>query len=414
VRIAVFDAGDSIMDSATQALKDLGSDSHLVRVELDQRLMLQDESRVVSAIEDLSPDVLFLHNFWSLLPHFEDSPKGRRPIPSPLLKLVEREGVHVVAWFLDDPLQSSLHYWLLRRFSDSGLLSVLLLDRTWVEPCLALGVAAAHLPHCTDPSVFSVPQPAGPTPERLCCEVSIVGDSRRSEMIGYRRYLEHSVGQLFDKEEAEKVLFAINSAILLNERTVNADSEEIVRSNLGERYQRMIAEENQEGWADFFAPIEWIGSCRQRWRLANLVADQGLAVFGDPQWPAILKRPDVYRGPIDYKNELPTLYASDAIHLMVNRIQVRTAVTQRVYDIAAAGGFSLSDYRPDLDHCMPDGIVATYRNLTDVSILVDKFRAEPELRREMASRAREVVLENHTYRHRMTTLLEHLQTRGRH
>jgi spore maturation protein CgeB len=408
VRIAILDAGESIMNSAAQALETLGSETQLIPIEVDHQLRLRDERSVVATLEEFRPEVLFVHNLVSLLPEFQEGPNGLEPTASLVHRLVEQEGIRVAAWFLDDPFQSSLHFWLLRKFAGRDRLLMLLLDRTWVERCRAFGVDAVHLPHCTDPAVFADPDRAASTEERLHCAVSVVGASLRSMMIEYKGFLKDFVHRIFGRDEAGRALFEIDSAILFIERTVNADSDEILMSNLSTQFQSVLAGVDEGGRAEFHAPIEWIGSCRQRWRLANLVSDKGLGVFGDDQWPAVLHTPEVFRGPIDYDNELPALYAGEAIHLLVNRIQVRTAVTQRVYDIAAAGGFSLSDHRSDLDLFLP-GVVATYSSLKEVPQLVDTYLADPVLRREMGLEAREVVLGAHTYRHRMADLLEHLQ-----
>jgi spore maturation protein CgeB len=50
-------------------------------------------------------------------------------------------------------------------------------------------------------------------------------------------------------------------------------------------------------------------------------------------------------GRIDYHNELVKLYKASRINLNITKVQHKSAVNPKVFDIACAGGFVLTDYR---------------------------------------------------------------------
>ncbi|MCL6621123.1 MAG: glycosyltransferase [Syntrophobacterales bacterium] len=79
----------------------------------------------------------------------------------------------------------------------------------------------------------------------------------------------------------------------------------------------------------------------------------------------------------------------------------------RVFDLAAAGAFQLVDWRTQLpEFFTPDREVAVFRSLAEARERISHFLAHPEAREEMAARARQRCLAEHTYETRLAQALE--------
>ena len=81
-------------------------------------------------------------------------------------------------------------------------------------------------------------------------------------------------------------------------------------------------------------------------------------------------------------------------------------VNPRTFEIASCGAFQLADCRANLErHFSPETEIICYKNLEDLRGKIDFYLKRPELRRRIASGARQRVLNEHTYEHRMRELL---------
>ena len=80
-------------------------------------------------------------------------------------------------------------------------------------------------------------------------------------------------------------------------------------------------------------------------------------------------------------------------------------VSNRCFDVLAAGGFVLSDYLPELTDIFGDTVV-TYRTREDLREKVRHYLEHPEERRALSEKGRQIVLSAHTFRHRMRQLHE--------
>ncbi len=91
-------------------------------------------------------------------------------------------------------------------------------------------------------------------------------------------------------------------------------------------------------------------------------------------------------------------------------------VNPRTFELAACGAFQLVDRRALMPELFAPDELATFSGMDELLGAVEFFRARPEVRAEFAARARARVLAEHTYVHRMRTLLAHaadlLPTRG--
>lgn len=85
------------------------------------------------------------------------------------------------------------------------------------------------------------------------------------------------------------------------------------------------------------------------------------------------------------------------------------AINPRVFEIAAAGGFQLCDPCVGLEqHFDFETELPVYRNLKELRERIDHFLAHPEERAEIARRARERAITEHSYEQRARAMLDHL------
>ena len=83
------------------------------------------------------------------------------------------------------------------------------------------------------------------------------------------------------------------------------------------------------------------------------------------------------------------------------------AINPRVFEIAAAGGFQICDPAVGLErHFDFESELPVYRSLRECRDLIQHFLRHPEEREEIAGRAKERVLKEHTYEHRAQQMLD--------
>ena len=113
------------------------------------------------------------------------------------------------------------------------------------------------------------------------------------------------------------------------------------------------------------------------------------------------------RPEVNYYDELPQVYGATAINFNATSLQMKAAVNQRIFDAPAAGGFVLTDFREQLAELFEVGEeVACFREPGEIPELVRFYLKHPQVREKMAAKARQRVLAEHTYRHRVAVMLD--------
>jgi spore maturation protein CgeB len=97
--------------------------------------------------------------------------------------------------------------------------------------------------------------------------------------------------------------------------------------------------------------------------------------------------------------------AAVTLNLQSTHYQVG-GVTCRPFEVAACGGFCLTESRPDLASFFePEREMATFSDVAELQRKLAHFLASPGERREIAERARQRALREHTYAHRVQQVL---------
>ena len=150
-------------------------------------------------------------------------------------------------------------------------------------------------------------------------------------------------------------------------------------------------------------------------RVALLQAMQdipGIAVWGDgwgqyKQWPWGGSNIDAFRGGVLPAEQASLAYQSAKIVLNSHHPQTkRGGLNMRAFEVPACGAFQLMDYVPEMEALLQPGHdVAVYRTPQEAGTLARAYLADPEARQRIARQGHARVLAEHTYRHRMQTLL---------
>ena len=134
-----------------------------------------------------------------------------------------------------------------------------------------------------------------------------------------------------------------------------------------------------------------------------------LAVWGR-DWEGLIDKRYVV-GEYLPNTEVRKAYSSAAIVLNDHWDDMREYgfISNRVYDALACGALVISDRMEELDQEFGEAVV-TYESPEQLEELVDYYLSHPQERQHRAERGRELVLENHTFERRISTLLEHVQS----
>ncbi len=126
-----------------------------------------------------------------------------------------------------------------------------------------------------------------------------------------------------------------------------------------------------------------------------VLAGADLSVFGK-FWEKTLSS-QVLKGNFIDNNDLYRYYASADVVLNDHRedMSYYGFISNRIYDVTASGGFVLTDYVPEIEESYGDSI-ATYKDYYEFKEKLEYYLAHPEVRAEMASRARKITLEKFT------------------
>jgi spore maturation protein CgeB len=114
-----------------------------------------------------------------------------------------------------------------------------------------------------------------------------------------------------------------------------------------------------------------------------------------------------YHHELSYYDDLPHFYPLAAINFNSTSKQMKGAVNQRVFDVPASGAFLLTDYREQMERLFEPGReMVCYRSPEEARSLAGEYLTRPDARRNVAAAARRRILHEHSYDHRLRTLMD--------
>lgn len=111
---------------------------------------------------------------------------------------------------------------------------------------------------------------------------------------------------------------------------------------------------------------------------------------------------------------LSHVYRKSKINLHISLHCIETGVSQRVFDIMAAGAFVLSNYQEELEELfVPGEEIVMYHNEQELEELVAYYLTHDEEREEIVRRGQEKVLREYNYHKALKTVFEYVEEKER-
>jgi spore maturation protein CgeB len=168
----------------------------------------------------------------------------------------------------------------------------------------------------------------------------------------------------------------------------------------------------------FGSPVSFVGAGYHNRRSMFLhLADLPFRIWGT-EWPAArpFDRLVAEEGRRVTPEEYVRIFNATDINLNLHSCPERDGVdpggdfvNPRTFELAACGAFQLVDARVHLPECFEIGKeIVVFRNLEELRTQIHYFLEHEKERKEIAQRARARALSEHTYEHRMRTMLLHI------
>lgn len=108
-----------------------------------------------------------------------------------------------------------------------------------------------------------------------------------------------------------------------------------------------------------------------------------------------------------YDMEVSHVYQQSKINLNITLHCIETGISQRVFDVMAAGGFLLSNYQEELEELfVPGEDLVLYHNMEELHYYVDYYLTHEEERQRIARNGQSKILKYHDFQNRMRAVLE--------
>ncbi len=337
--------------------------------------------KLLTAVIEFKPDFVFTLN------HLGVDREGV------LVELLERLELPLASWFVDNP---HLILYLYHQVVSPNT-AIFTWDTDNVPSLKALGFENVfYLPLATDHLRFAPP----PRPvARSVARVSFVGNS-----------MHYKVGHRLKTSKPDREL-------LLRYREVAAafseHDEPSVRAFLAGHFPELVphfeALDTAERRLAFEAMLTWEATRQYRKRCLEQTLPFEPLIVGDTGWRITFRHarhPWLWRPELNYYEELPRFYPACEINFNCTSKQMKGAVNQRVFDVPATGAFVLTDWREQIENLFEPGKeVVCYRHPEEAPELLRHYLRHTGERHAVAAAARRRILAQHTYEHRLQTLI---------
>jgi spore maturation protein CgeB len=305
--------------------------------------------------------------------------------------LAARFGIPAAVWFVDDPHPILLHQ---KSFVNSSIVAFSW-ERAYIPWLAKQGFGSVHyLPLATDPSLFPIGRASS-----FGAEVGFVGSAMG------RNFLDEIARRFLWRKELEPLVTAAAEALCSD---ASLSISEILRRTCSDRGIPLpYTDDKNLTWLCSY--IIHTASMLQRKKIVGACIPRGIQTFGDPEgWKGLFGETIKTHPSIDYRHALADVYRGIGVNINITSRQMRSAVNQRVFDIPLCGGFVLSDHQADLDELFEPDEVARYDSAETIVDKIDYFISHSAERSAISDRARKKILGEHTYVHRIDSILKSL------
>jgi len=180
------------------------------------------------------------------------------------------------------------------------------------------------------------------------------------------------------------------------------------------RYKKILLTAEEKNSHDF--DVCFVGApYPNRVEILESLNEFKLGVFGDGWGNYYLRRgkkiPSYYKGPA-IGEEVLKLYSGSKIVLNIHDPESKEGLNTRTFDILAAGAFEIVDHKRNLDiHFRNNSEIISYHDEKELNDLVRFYLEKPELSKNIANQGRARVLQEHTWKNRIQTVVDRLSER---
>ncbi|WP_353116444.1 glycosyltransferase [Nitratidesulfovibrio sp.] len=386
-----------LMGEIVTACQRLGVPYHLLTLDDDEVGRGEFVEKLLRAVVEFRPDFAFTIN------HLGVDREGV------LTELLEKLRLPLASWFVDNP---HLILYLYRRIV-SPWTAIFTWDADNLPSLRDLGFEhVAYLPLGTDPVRFA--PPASPLPARhpWRARVSFVGNSMVYK-VAHRMKAGKLPAALLRSYREVAAGFGAHG-----ERSVGA----YLRAHqpqLAAVYDGLGGPEEKDGQngaerrLSYETMLTWEATRQYRAACVARTLPFAPLIVGDTGWRKVFRTaPAGWRlhPEINYYSELPAFYPLSEINFNCTSKQMKGAVNQRVFDVPATGSFVLTDWRDQIENLFDPGReVVCYTEPEQADELLRHYLDHPEERARVVAAARRRILAEHTYEHRLRTLLDHMR-----
>ncbi len=192
---------------------------------------------------------------------------------------------------------------------------------------------------------------------------------------------------------------------LADDLPVNAA--QFIRENFPRLYARVFSELGPRNRNGLLHLVYWRANKLYRKRCLEGIMGFEPLVAGDEYWQRMLDGEQFsYHPPIAYGEEVFKLYRMTKINFACSSVQMSGAVTQRVFDVPAVGGFVLTDRRRQLEEVFEPGKeMACYSHPEEIPEQIRYYLSRERERMRIIKAARRRIGAGHTYAHRLRSLI---------
>ncbi|MCB2198215.1 glycosyltransferase [bacterium] len=148
-----------------------------------------------------------------------------------------------------------------------------------------------------------------------------------------------------------------------------------------------------------------------RAELAASARPLGLELYGDDGWHQLIDGVVVH-APVDYYTELASVYRG-ALHINATSFQMPTAVNQRLFDVPLADGILVTDSQEAVFELFDEDEVNVYEDADEAANLVEYLIKHPAPAVKRTRKAANRIQNEHTYNHRLKTIVEQVRKHHR-
>jgi spore maturation protein CgeB len=366
LKIIFLDKNYFLQEASIKALRELGHEVLALKIPRDPSQMLQ---LLLKSCIEIKPDCIIGNN------HLGFDEEGK------IAHILKELQIPVIFWYLDDfrfIIFNGKHH-------ANPFTAIFTFEEKQVFPLKKLGFENA----------FYLPTAASFDPD----------GQYEDPQFAFLKNAVTFVGNSFETTKIRRQKSHYNS--LLSSRLSPAEMENL-QHDLVHQIEKRFANHfpDKDSLYHFAAYAAAEASQIYRKHTLSHLHDKYFQIFGDDKWKELLHNAKIQPAS-HYETNTPKVYHHSFINLNLSSQQLENTVSMRPFDVPAAGGFLLTDWKESLaDLFDVQKEIAAFHSIEEMNDKIAYFRKNPTEREKIRQKACERVKKEHLVRHRVEQLLQ--------